>query len=345
MSAKVLLSVEGLKKYYPVRNRLLPGRNRSQVHAVDGVSFAVNEGETLGIVGESGSGKSTLARCLLRLEEVTEGRILFEGIEINALSGKGLRARRREMQMIFQDPSESLNSRHTVGSLLEEPFVIHGIGRPRERESWVRDLLGKVGLNEDAVNRFPHEFSGGQRQRIGIARAIALNPRLIVCDEPVSALDVSIQSQIINLLLELQREMKLTLIFIAHNLAVVKHISDRVAVMYLGKIVETAPSEELYRRPLHPYTQSLIAAIPEPDPGRRKPLHALSGDVPSPINPPTACRFHTRCPFAQEICRREEPALVARAGSGTEHKVACHFAGEVFVEELVRERASKQASG
>jgi oligopeptide/dipeptide ABC transporter ATP-binding protein len=344
MSAKILLAVEALKKYYPVRSGLWPGQRRMHVHAVDDVSFTVSEGETLGIVGESGCGKSTLARCLLRLEEVTEGKILFEGVAIKDFSRKQLRAQRRQMQMIFQDPSESLNSRHTVGSLLEEPFIIHKIGRPQERESWVADMLKKVGLGADAMDRFPHEFSGGQRQRIGIARAIALNPKLIVCDEPVSALDVSIQSQIINLLLDLQREMKLTLIFIAHDLAVVKHVSDRIAVMYLGKIVEIADAEALYKRPLHPYTQSLIAAIPEPDPVLRKPMHALVGDVPSPINPPSGCRFHTRCPFAQEICRREEPLLQPRAGSAPEHKIACHFAGEVFIEELAAGRAAKSAS-
>jgi oligopeptide/dipeptide ABC transporter ATP-binding protein len=334
MSAKVLLSVEGLKKYYPLRGGLWPARKRLHVHAVDNVSFVVNEGETLGIVGESGCGKSTLARCLLRLEEATEGKIMFDGTEIKGLTRKQLRSRRREMQMIFQDPSESLNARHTVGSLLEEPFVIHKIGKAQDRGRWVREVLEKVGLNADAVDRFPHEFSGGQRQRIGIARAIALNPRLIVCDEPVSALDVSIQSQIINLLLDLQREMGLTLIFIAHDLAVVKHVSDRIAVMYLGKIVEIADADTLYKRPLHPYTQSLIAAILVPDPVLRKPLHALVGDVPSPINPPSGCRFHTRCPFAQEICKREEPALVIRAGSSQTHGIACHFAGEVFIEKL-----------
>lgn len=335
-----LLKVSDVKKHYPVRRGVLL-RQIAVVHAVDGVSLSVSPGETLGIVGESGCGKSTLARCIIRLEGLTSGSVEFEGVDICSLNGRQLKLFRREMQMIFQDPSESLNPRHTIGNTLEEPFLIHGIGTSSERKNRIIELLKRVGMNEDAVHRFPHEFSGGQRQRIGIARAIALQPKLLVCDEAVSALDVSIQSQILNLLMRLQREMGLTMIFIAHDLAVVKHISDRIAVMYLGKIVETADAETLYRRPLHPYTQSLIAAIPVPDPALRRPLLALEGDVPSPINPPAACRFHTRCPFAQEICRREEPLLEARAGSGSQHRVACHFAGEVFVEEIVRERAVK----
>ncbi|HEX5056791.1 MAG TPA: oligopeptide/dipeptide ABC transporter ATP-binding protein [Gammaproteobacteria bacterium] len=338
----VLLKLSEIKKHYPVRRGVLL-RQVAVVHAVDDVSLSVNVGETLGIVGESGCGKSTLARCIMRLEELTSGSIEFEGADIGSLRNRELKPLRRKMQMIFQDPSDSLNPRHPVGNTLEEPFLIHAIGSESERKAQVAMLLKRVGLNEDVAHRFPHEFSGGQRQRIGIARAIALQPKLLVCDEAVSALDVSIQSQILNLLMSLQREMGLTLIFIAHDLSVVKHISDRIAVMYLGKIVETADAETLYRRPLHPYTQSLIAAIPVPDPVSRKPLHAFAGDVPSPINPPAACRFHTRCPFVQEICRREEPLLQARAGGSAEHKIACHFAGEVFVEELAAGSATKKS--
>jgi oligopeptide/dipeptide ABC transporter ATP-binding protein len=341
---QTLLEISDVKKHYPVRRGVLL-RQVAVVHALDGVSLSVKAGETLGIVGESGCGKSTLARCIMRLERLTSGSIRFEGTDVHLLNYRQLKPLRRKMQMVFQDPSESLNPRHTVGSTLEEPFLIHGIGGQSERKEQVIGLLKRVGLNEDALHRFPHEFSGGQRQRIGIARAIALQPKLLVCDEAVSALDVSIQSQILNLLMRLQREMGLTMIFIAHDLAVVKHVSDRIAVMYLGKIVEIADAETLYRRPLHPYTQSLLAAIPVPDPTLRRPLLALTGEVPSPMNPPVACRFHTRCPFAQEICRRQEPLLEARAGSGPEHRIACHFAGEVFVGQLAGERAAKNGAG
>jgi oligopeptide/dipeptide ABC transporter ATP-binding protein len=338
MSDDVLLSVEHLKKYFPVRGGIFL-RQVATVYAVDDVSFDVKRGETLGIVGESGCGKSTLARTLLRLEEPTGGKIVFDGNDITHASQHRLRQLRREMQMIFQDPSESLNARHTIGGLLEEPFIIHKLGTPAERKRWVGELLEKVGLNADAVERFPHEFSGGQRQRIGIARAIALKPGLIVCDEPVSALDVSIQSQILNLLLDLQREMHLTLVFIAHDLSVVKHVSDRIAVMYLGKIVEIASAGSLYRNPLHPYSQSLIAAIPLPDPSRRKTLYTIEGDVPSPMNPPQGCPFHTRCRFAQARCREEAPPLAPnKASSDPEHRVACHFAGEVFIEEILEDQ-------
>jgi oligopeptide/dipeptide ABC transporter ATP-binding protein len=342
MTGEVLLSVEHLKKYFPVRGGIFL-RQVATVYAVDDVSFEVRKGETLGIVGESGCGKSTLARTILRLEEPTGGSIAFGGRDITRASQRELRLLRREMQMIFQDPSESLNARHTVGGLLEEPFIIHRLGTPAERKRWVGERLEKVGLNADAAERFPHEFSGGQRQRIGIARAIALKPGLIVCDEPVSALDVSIQSQILNLLLSLQREMHLTLVFIAHDLSVVKHVSDRIAVMYLGKIVETASAESLYRNPLHPYSQSLIAAIPEPDPSQRKTLYTIEGDVPSPLNPPRGCRFHTRCRFAQARCREEEPALTThKASADPEHRVACHFAGEVFIEEILNNESSQR---
>lgn len=340
MSSQILLSVRDLKVHFPVRGGIFLRRVGS-VYAVDGVSFDVVKGSTFGLVGESGCGKSTVARAVLDLLKLTSGEVSFEQRNILELNRREIRSLRREMQIVLQDPSEALNSRHTVGSLLEEPFVIHGIGTTVQRRQWVAELLARVGLASNSADRFPHEFSGGQRQRIGIARAIALQPKLLVCDEAVSALDVSIQSQILNLLMKLQREMGLTMIFIAHDLAVVKHVSDRIAVMYLGKIVEIADAETLYRRPLHPYTQSLIAAIPVPDPGLRRPLLALKGDVPSPMNPPAACRFHTRCPFAQEICRREEPLLEPRAGSGPEHRIACHFAGEVFVEQIVGERAAR----
>jgi peptide/nickel transport system ATP-binding protein len=330
MKPEILLSVTGLQVHYPVRSGVFLRRTGS-VHAVDGVSFEVVKGSTFGLVGESGCGKSTVAKAVLDLIKPTAGEVRFEQRALAELDHGEMRSLRREMQIVLQDPSEALNSRHTVGALLEEPFIIHRMGNATQRRVWVRELLARVGLPENAAGRFPHEFSGGQRQRIGIARAIALQPKLLVCDEAVSALDVSIQSQILNLLLRLQKELGLTLIFIAHDLAVVKHISDRIAVMYLGKIVEIADAETIYRRPLHPYTQSLIAAIPVPDPAVRKPLLALTGEVPSPINPPSGCRFHTRCPFAQEICKREEPLLRQQGDADSDHRTACHFAGEVFV--------------
>ena len=315
-----LLQVRGLTKHFPVRGGVFL-RTVGQVHAVDDVSFDLDTGETLGLVGESGCGKSTVGKTLLRLYDPTAGTVSFEGRDIAAMSRIELRRLRRDIQIILQDPFESLNSRHTVGKILEEPFVIHRLGTPAERRQRVDELLERVGLDAGAANRFPHEFSGGQRQRIGIARAIALKPRLIVCDEAVSALDVSIQSQIINLLLELQREMRLALIFIAHDLAVVKHVSDRIAVMYLGEVVETADARQIYESPRHPYTQALISAIPVPDPGARSNRIVLAGDVPSPIDPPQGCRFHTRCRHARDDCRRIKPALttVERGAS-----VACH---------------------
>lgn len=319
--SETLLSVKNLKKYYPVYGGVLY-RKVAEVHAVDEVSFDLKAGETLGIVGESGCGKSTLGKTLLRLYEPTSGDILFEGKKINELPKLELRSLRREMQMIFQDPAESLNSRHTVGHILEEPFIIQKIGTEEERKERVMGLLKRVGLNEAAYYRYPHEFSGGQRQRIGIARAVALRPKLIVCDEPVSALDVSVQSQILNLLLELQKEMNLTLIFIAHDLSVVKHISDRVAVMYLGKIVELANSEEIYKRPRHPYTEALISAIPHPDPKLRHEIKILEGDIPSPMNPPSGCRFHTRCPYAKDDCKKDIPELNELSA---DHFTACKY--------------------
>ena len=327
-----LLEVKNLKKYFPVRSGIFR-KQTGKVHAVDDVSFAIRVGETLGLVGESGCGKTAVGRTVLRLYEPSDGETRFKGQNLYVLGKKEIRDLRREMQMIFQDPFESLNSRHTIGYMLEEPFIIHGIGTPKERRSEVKKLLNRVGLPYSSIDRYAHEFSGGQRQRIGIARAIALNPGLIVCDEPVSALDVSIQSQILNLLLDLQQEMNLSYLFIAHDLAVVKHVSDNIAVMYLGKIVEYTDGDTIYKEPAHPYTRALLSAIPVPDPEVRKKKTILSGDVPSPINPPPGCRFHTRCPWAIERCRIEEPKLVRiqakNQDQGTRHLAACHRIGEI----------------
>ena len=315
-----LLEVRDLRKYFAVRAGVLL-RKVGQVHAVDGVSLKIERGQTLGLVGESGCGKTTVGRTILNLLPASGGQIRFEGRDLGPLSHRDWRALRREIQIIFQDPMESLNARHTVGRILEEPFVIHGLGDTATRRRWVGELLERVGLPASAADRFPHEFSGGQRQRIGIARAIALKPKLIVCDEAVSALDVSIRAQIVNLLLELQREMHLALLFIAHDLAVVRHVSDDVAVMYLGKIVEQAPAASIYIRPAHPYTRALISAIPMPDPKSKRARIVLQGDVPSPINPPSGCRFHTRCPFAISVCSSAAPAWEQVA---PQHYVACH---------------------
>ena len=315
-----LLVVRRLTKHFPVRAGVLL-RKVGQVHAVDEVSFELEQGQTLGLVGESGCGKSTVGSTILHLQRPTSGQVLFDGRDLTTLPRAQWRGVRRDMQVIFQDPMESLNARHTVGRILEEPFVIHGLGSTDERREWVAQLLERVGLSGDAMDRFPHEFSGGQRQRIGIARAIALRPRLIICDEAVSALDVSIRSQIVNLLLELQREMQLALLFIAHDLAIVRHVSDQVAVMYLGRIVEQAASRDIYERPAHPYTRALISSIPVPDPDRPRDRLVLQGDVPSPIDPPPGCRFHTRCPFAAAVCSTEVPAWETVAPG---HRVACH---------------------
>jgi peptide/nickel transport system ATP-binding protein/oligopeptide transport system ATP-binding protein len=333
-TAEPLVEVRDLVKHFPIKQGVLFQRQIGAVKAVDGVSFDVLRGETLGIVGETGCGKSTTARLLVRLLDPTSGEVRFEGEEIAKLKGSELKALHRQAQMIFQDPYSSLNPRKTVGSIISDPFVIHGLYKgDGERKKQVQELMDRVGLNPEHYNRYPHEFSGGQRQRIGVARAIALQPKLVIADEPVSALDVSIQAQVLNLLRSLQREMGLTLVFIAHDLSVVRHMCDRVAVMYLGKVVEMAPADALYSFPRHPYTGALLSAVPVPDPsGSRQQRQLLSGDVPSPANPPSACRFHTRCPKAQELCSTDDPPLESKGG-GT--LAACHFP---LTEEEVRLR-------
>jgi oligopeptide transport system ATP-binding protein len=322
-NGQALLHAEGVRKYFPIKKGVIIQHEIARVHAVDDVSFDIRAGETLGLVGESGCGKSTLGRCIVRLYELTDGKIEFEGRDISHLSRRDLRPVRREMQMVFQDPYASLNPRKRVGSIISDPLRIHGLGDGKEVRTRVQELLELVGLSPEHYNRYPHEFSGGQRQRIGVARALALRPKLVVADEPVSALDVSIQAQVINLLDDLQDELSLTYMFIAHDLGVVRHVSDRIAVMYLGKIVEISPAEELYQRPVHPYTEALLSAVPVPDPdlSAKRERIVLEGDVPSPISPPTGCRFHPRCRYATEVCATEEPPLVAH---GTGHFAACH---------------------
>ncbi len=331
-----LLQVANLKKFYPIRSGVIP-RVVGHVQAVDDVSFTVGRGETLGLVGESGCGKTTVGRCVLRLIEPTGGKVTFDGVDVGSLKSDGLRDLRRRMQIIFQDPYSSLNPRYTVSEIVGEAMRLHGIARTRsDAKDKVGDLLERVGLSRNYVNRYPHEFSGGQRQRIGIARALAVEPRFIVCDEAVSALDVSIQAQILNLLAELQKELNLSYLFIAHDLAVVKHISDRIAVMYLGEIVEEAETDELFANPMHPYTRALLSAIPVPIPKRARTHIPLKGDVPSPINPPSGCHFRTRCPLATEVCATERPPLVElRPG----HRVACYHTDRV--DELPLPFASK----
>ncbi|OIU68831.1 ABC transporter ATP-binding protein [Rossellomorea aquimaris] len=316
-----LLKVENLKKHFPITGGIL-GRPVSSVKAVDGVSFTVNKGETLGIVGESGCGKSTTGRMLMRLIDPSEGKVTFEDRELTTLSNSEMRKIRREIQMVFQDPYASLNPRHTVEKILEEPLKVHGIGSAKERKERVHELLNIVGLSSYHAKRYPHQFSGGQRQRIGIARALMTKPKLIIADEPVSALDVSIQSQVLNLMQDLQKEFELTYIFIAHDLGVVRHISDRVGVMYLGKMVELSDSENLYEKPLHPYTQALLSAVPIPDPDFKRETQLLQGDIPSPSNPPSGCTFHTRCPFATEVCKEKVPEFKEHQPG---HYVACHL--------------------
>jgi oligopeptide transport system ATP-binding protein len=322
-SGDVLLRVEHLKKYFPIKRGIVFQREVGRVHAVDDVSLELQTGETLGLVGESGCGKSTLGRCLIRLEHLTSGSVKFDGKDISRLSRRALRPIRGDVQMVFQDPYASLNPRKRVGTIIADPLRIHGNYSRRQIRERVRELLELVGLSPEHVNRYPHEFSGGQRQRIGVARALALHPKLIIADEPVSALDVSIRAQVINLLDDLQDDLGLTYIFIAHDLGVVRHVSDRIAVMYLGKIVEISPAEELYKRPVHPYTEALLSAVPIPDPtitAQREQI-VLEGDVPSPIVPPSGCRFHPRCKYATDICSQIEPPLVDHADG---HRAACH---------------------
>jgi len=338
-----LVEVEDLVTHFPIREGLL-GRQVAAVHAVDGVTFSVSEGETLGLVGESGCGKSTLGRTIVRLLEPTSGDVRFQGRSIARLRARELRPLRREMQMVFQDPYASLNPRKRIGSIIAAPMKIHGVGDARERRRRVQELLDVVGLSPEHYNRYPHEFSGGQRQRIGVARALALRPKLVVADEPVSALDVSIQSQMLNLLEDLQEEFHLTYIFIAHDLGVVRHVSDRIAVIYLGKLVELSPAAELYERPIMPYTEALLSAVPIPDPdlSDQRERIVLQGDVPSPIDPPSGCRFHPRCRYRTDVCSAVEPPLADYGGG---HLAACHHPLGVDEETLARVRRAAPVTG
>ncbi|MBT2640737.1 dipeptide ABC transporter ATP-binding protein [Bacillus sp. ISL-41] len=319
--SEVLLKVDGLKKYFPITGGIL-GKQTGSVKAVDDISFWVNKGETLGLVGESGCGKSTTGRMLMRLIDPTEGQVVFEGKDLVTLSDNEMRKARKDMQMVFQDPFASLNPRHTVEKILEEPLIVHGIGTKKERKQMVKEMLEVVGLSSYHAKRYPHQFSGGQRQRIGIARALMTRPKLIIADEPVSALDVSIQSQVLNLLEDLQKEFQLTYIFIAHDLGVVRHISDRVGVMYLGRLVEITEADKLYGKPLHPYTRALLSAVPIPDPDIKRDQELLTGDIPSPANPPQGCAFHTRCKECMEICKTDRPVLKEIEPG---HFAACHL--------------------
>jgi len=326
-SKEALLRVENLVKYFPIMQGIIIQKQVGAVHAVDDVSFDIYKGETLGLVGESGCGKSTTGRTILQLYRPSSGSVHFDGVDLVQLKGEELRKMRRKMQMVFQDPYASLNPRMTVGEIIGEPLIIHNVASGKEVQERVEHLLELVGMNPSFENRYPHEFSGGQRQRIGVARALALQPELIVCDEPISALDVSIQAQVVNLLEDLQKQFNLTYLFIAHDLSMVRHISDRVAVMYLGSIVELTGRDELYSNPLHPYTQALLSAVPIPDPvieEKRKRI-ILQGDVPSPVNPPSGCRFRTRCQYAQEICADQKPVW---REIKPDHFVACHFADQ-----------------
>lgn len=328
MAAKELLRVENLKKYYPIKGGFL-GRTVNFVKAVDDISFTVNEGETVSLVGESGCGKSTAGRAILHLEKPTAGEVIFEDVNLTTLSRDELRKIRKDMQIVFQDPFASLNPRQTVAQVLEEAMYIQNIVPPEGKRERVLDLLSKVGLAPYQADRYPHEFSGGQRQRIGVARALSLNPRLIICDEAVSALDVSIRAQILNLLKSLQREFHLTYLFISHDLGVVRHISDRIIVMYLGRIMEIADKHSLFDNPRHPYTRALLSAIPVPRPGSKKERIMLEGDVPSAIDPPQGCRFHTRCPYVRDNCRTDVPELRSAETNGGSHLVACHYFEEI----------------
>jgi oligopeptide/dipeptide ABC transporter ATP-binding protein len=341
-----LVSIDHLKLYFPVREGIVFRHEVARVHAVDDVTLRLRTGQTLGLVGESGCGKTTLARCVVRLLDPSDGVLNFEGRDITHTTTRDLRPLRKDMQIVFQDPYASLNPRKRVGQIIGTPLILHGTPKD-EIANRVRDLLARVGLSPEHINRFPHEFSGGQRQRVGIARALALEPRLIVLDEPVSALDVSIQAQIVNLLDDLQDDFRLTYLFVAHDLSVVRHISDSIAVMYLGKIMEVSPADELYTKPIHPYTNSLLAAIPIPDPkeNRRRERITLEGEPPSPIDPPTGCRFHPRCPYATDICRTVEPPLAEYAGG---HLAACHHPRNVTAAEIsavTRSDASPLSAG
>jgi oligopeptide/dipeptide ABC transporter ATP-binding protein len=343
LSDDALVRVDNLVKYFPVKGNGMMGRTVSHVQAVDGVSLTVKRGQTLGLVGETGCGKSTLARCIAGLIPATSGKVYFEGNDITNLSRQAMRPFRREIQMIFQDPYGSLNPRRRVGSIIGEPFAIHKTATGPQRKRAVQDLMERVGLNPEHYNRFPAEFSGGQRQRIGVARALALRPKLIICDEPVSALDVSIQAQVLNLLADLQDDFGLSYLFIAHDLEVVRHVSDAVTVMYLGRVAEFGPGDQVYDTPRHPYSAALLSAAPaaDPDSAAARQRIILTGDVPSPINPPSGCRFHPRCPKAQDRCGTDEPVLESKAGDPTTHLTACHYpveTGEILARADRREQ-------